>query len=566
MADRLLKQIQHRKTYPIFSKGWSPSRWLAIGGGVNVILLVIFMQVFSACSQKKTKNIVEYQLEFTNPILHLDYSDPDVVEVNGMYYMTASSFNCVPALPLLQSNNLIDWELVGYAISELEPKEYFDLPQHGNGVWAPSIRYHNDKFYIYYGDPDFGIYMLTANDIKGPWTKPHLVKAGKGWIDPCPFWDNDGKAWLIHAWAGSRAGIKSTLTLHKMSSDGKSLLDNGTIIFDGHKQNRTVEGPKMYKRNGYYYVFAPAGGVAKGWQLALRSKNALGPYEVKKVLHQGNTEINGPHQGALVDNFDSTSWFIHFQDKEAYGRIVHLQPVKWVNDWPVIGNDENGDGCGEPVVNASIQSRNYEQKNRNDVFSDEFNTPYLNKNWQWHANPQPEYGAPTGYLGYLRLNAKPVQMKKSLWGAADLLLQKFPAEEFECSAKIELNLHENKDRTGLLIMGSDYAYIGIEKDSGLNKLVYRICKNADKDGVEKTVFNSEWTNETVYLKVKVQKGAICTFFYSSNERDYNEIQGNFRALPGKWIGAKTGVFCVGDKTTNDAGFVNVDWFRVKVFN
>ncbi len=252
---------------------------------------------------------------YTNPIIHADYSDPDVCRVGEDYYMTASSFNCVPGLPLLHSKDLVNWELIGYALKEQLPADHFSIPHHGNGVWAPSIRHHNGEFYIFYGDPDFGIYMLKAKDINGPWSTPHLVKEGTGLIDPCPLWDDDGKAYLAHAFAGSRAGLKSVLVVHEMSEDAESLTGNAVMVFDGHNDHPTVEGAKFYKQDGYYYIFAPAGGVSTGWQLAMRSKNVFGPYEPKVVLEQGSTPINGPHQGAWVDTETGEHWFIHFQDK-----------------------------------------------------------------------------------------------------------------------------------------------------------------------------------------------------------------------------------------------------------
>jgi beta-xylosidase len=527
---------------------------------VKIFLPLALLLVFIACNKKDKPEL--QTLTFTNPILHLDYSDPDVVQVENKYYMTASSFNCIPGLPLLESENLMDWKLIGYALDKLEPDSVYSKPQHGNGVWAPAIRYHKNKFYIYYGDPDYGIFVVTAKDINGPWSKPHLVKAGKGWIDPCPFWDEDGTAWLVHAWAGSRAGIKSTLTLHKMDKDGEKLLDNGTLIFDGHNGNTTVEGPKMYKNNGFYYILAPAGRVTEGWQLALRSKNVTGPYEVKKVLHQGGTAINGPHQGAWVNAPDGSSWFIHFQDKHAFGRIVHMQPINWINDWPVMGNDADGDGTGEPVLSAEIKTYVVKPESNQNQYSDEFNAPNLNLHWQWHANPSAKWGAPTGYLGFLRLNAIPFPHIKSLWEAPNLLMQKFPANNFTAATKIDLFLKENTDKAGLLIMGYNYAYVAIEKQGSAQMLVYRICIDADKTETEKTIVSIPWDSNKVYVKTVVDALGICRFEYSSDGEIYTALTESFQALPGKWIGAKVGLFCNSTALTNDAGYVNVDWFRV----
>jgi beta-xylosidase len=177
-----------------------------------------------------------------------------------------------------------------------------------------------------------------------------LIKEVTVWIDCCPFGDEDGNAYLVLTTAGGRAGIKSILVINRMNSAGTEISDDGVIVFDGQDKNPTVEGPKFYKRNGYYHIFAPAGGVQKGWQLVLRSKNIYVPYEEKVVLAQGNTSINGPHQGAWVETSMSESWFLHFQDRDVYGRIIHLQPMKWINNWPVIGNDPDEDGTGEPVL------------------------------------------------------------------------------------------------------------------------------------------------------------------------------------------------------------------------
>jgi hypothetical protein len=272
---------------------------------------------------------------YKNPVLYADYSDPDVCRVGNDYYMVASSFANTPGLPILHSNDLVNWTLVSYAIQNLAPESVFKTMQHGNGVWAPSIRYHNNEFYIYYGDPDFGIYMTKAKKVTDHWSPPTLIKAGKGLIDACPFWDENGRAYVAHGYAGSRAGMKSVLAVFEMTPDGKTAITESRLVFDGHPHHPTVEGAKLYKRNGYYYIFAPAGGVKPGWQLALRSTNIYGPYEEKIVLAQGKSDINGPHQGAWIDTPDGKQdWFIHFQDLYAYGRAVLLQPMRWVNDWP----------------------------------------------------------------------------------------------------------------------------------------------------------------------------------------------------------------------------------------
>src|SRR5699024_1376961 len=333
---------------------------------------------------------------YTNPILHADYSAPDVVRKGDDYSMTASSFNAVPGMPILHSKDLVSWELINHALPRLYPKKHFKTPRHEEGVWAPSFRYHDGEFYIYWGDPDFGIYMVKSDDPAGEWSKPTLVKKGKGLIDPSPLWDDDGKAYLVHAFARSRAGINSLLVTQEMTPDGTELIGEPVLAFDGHDDHPTVEGPKFYKRDDYYYILAPAGGVEFGWQLAMRSKKPMGPYEEKIVMHQGNTDINGPHQGGMVETQTGESWFVHFSDQGAYGRIVHLNPVHWVDGLPMMGEDQNGDGIGEPVKTHEKPDvgQNYPIQTPRD--SDEFDSNSLGLQWQWHANPEVYWGFPHG--------------------------------------------------------------------------------------------------------------------------------------------------------------------------
>lgn len=500
---------------------------------------------------------------YKNPILYADYSDPDAVRVGNDFYMTASSFNCTPGLPVLHSKDLVNWELIGYALPRLVPEDIFNRPQHGNGVWAPCIRYHNNEFYIYYPDPDFGIYLVKAKNPAGPWSDPLLVKAGKGLIDPSPLWDEDGKVYLVHAFAGSRAGFKSVIVVNEMNSEGTKVINDNVMVFDGHKAHPTIEGPKFYKRNAYYYIFAPAGGVSTGWQTVLRSKNVYGPYEDKIVMNQGKTNINGPHQGAWIDTPTGEDWFIHFQDKEAYGRIAHLQPMRWVNDWPVIGSDPDGDGIGEPV-------ETYKKPNVGATFpfvtppeSDEFNGHSLGLQWQWHANPQLSFGFPSGNLGFFRLNCIVRPEGDGLWEVPNLLLQKFPAEEFTATTKLTFNSRTSNEEVGFVVMGEDYQFVSLCSLEG--GLVVRTvqCKNARTGGKEVELYSEKTEGNEIYFRVKVEKGAVCSFSYSVDGKKFINAGPSFNAVPGRWIGAKIGYFALREGITNDAGTVDIDWFRIE---
>ena len=507
--------------------------------------------------------------KYKNPVLDADYSDPDVCRVGDDYYMTSSSFACIPALQILHSKDMVNWRIIGTAIERLLPEERFSQMQHGNGVWAPSIRYHQGEFYIYYGDPDTGIYMVKSKDPAGKWDNPVLVKAAKGIIDTCPLWDEDGNAYIVHGYAGSRAGLKSILGLIRMTPDGTQAIGESRIIFDGHIGNATIEGPKFYKRDGWYYIFAPAGGVPTGWQTVLRSKNIWGPYEWKIVMAQGNTNINGPHQGAWVDTPDGKEdWFFHFQDKEAYGRVVHLQPMKWVDGWPVIGVDKDGDGCGSPVYSYKKPNVGETYSIETPAESDEFDSLELGLQWQWQANPKPIWYFCNGGNSLLRLYSYYTENQVNLWDVPNLLLQKFPTEDFTVTTKVSFapSSKYTGERTGLVVMGADYAVLAMENRADGLILVQNVCRKADKKGKEEENASVKLSDNTLFLRVKVKKDsekeAICSFSYSVDGKKFISLGENFTAKPGKWIGAKVGLFITRPKAVNDGGWVDIDWFRV----
>lgn len=512
---------------------------------------------------------------YINPIIHADYSDPDVIAVGDDFFMTASSFACAPGLPILHSRDLVNWEIVNYAVKSLQPADFYSVPRHGKGVWAPSIRYHNGEYYIYWGDPDWGIFMVKSSDPYGEWEKPVLVQAAKGIIDTTPLWDDDGKAYLVYAWAGSRAKFNSVVTVSEMSPDGTRLIGDPVMVFDGNDGiNHTVEGPKFYKRNGYYYILAPAGGVDKGWQIALRSRSPFGPYEMRRVMEQGDTDINGPHQGGLVDTNSGQSWFIHFQDKGLYGRVLHLNPVTWVDDWPVIGSDSDNDGCGNPVSRYRKPDVGRTYPVTTPAESDDFSSTRLGLQWEWHANYRPEFGFPTPY-GYMRVYGHELSENfVNLWEVPNLLLQKFPAEEFTVTAKVKISSKADGQQSGLIVMGHDYCTLGLEKNGEKFDLVQTVCHDAEQGGAETRTLVTDMLpsrryeaglrpnyERDIYLRVRVDKGGKCTFSYSLDGLKFIDTKIPFTARQGKWIGAKTGIFSIQPNGV-DRGWIDIDSFII----
>ena len=482
---------------------------------------------------------------YCNPVLYADYSDPDVIRIGEDFYLVASSFNCTPGLPVLHSKDLVNWTIINHALKNL-PHPRYEKVQPGCGVWAPAIRYHAGKFWIFFPTPDEGIYHTVADHPAGKWSEPHLVQAGKGLIDPCPLWDDDGKAYLVHAYAKSRSGIKHMLRVRPMSPDGSKLLGEGEIVFHDPAKHPTLEGPKFLKKDGWYYILAPAGGVETGWQVVLRSKNIFGPYEDKIVLAQGNTDINGPHQGALVDTPGGDWWFLHFQDAGVYGRIVHLEPVHWQDDWPLMGKN------GEPVrryVKPVVLPMPIQQAPQTD---DEFGGRQLGLQWQWNANHHDDWYSLVPRPGWLRLY--PQMAANPLSEQSNLLLQKFPARSFSVETALEIVPGQDGEEAGLVISGAKLVSLGVRHYKGRNCLVW----NAG----EKPEIISETTSNAFKLRVDVSDGGMCSF--SFNEKgDFIPVSQTFQANKGTWIGAKLGLYSLKRVENSPGGHVDFDYFRFR---
>lgn len=523
---------------------------------------------------------------YTNPVINADYSDPDVcVGPSGEdYYMTASSFHCTPGLPILHSKDLVNWEVVGYALQNLyEGHEkllahFSSQPQHGNGVWAPSIRYHEGQYYIYWGDPDFGVYMVKTQDPAGKWEAPVCVIKGQGYIDTCPLWDEDGRCYLVNGWANSRSKFASVLTVRELSADGTKAIGEPVIVFDGNgTENRTCEGPKFYQRDGWYWIMCPAGGVPTGFQLAMRSKSPYGPYEHKIVLAQGKTNINGPHQGGWVHTKYGEDWFLHFQDKEAYGRVVHLNPVDWSTGWPIMGQK------GEPV-STYRKPKSASSVIVNPVESDEFNAPTLGKQWQWQANYDEKFGTATAFGTYRLYTYKLSEGWKNLWQVPNMLLQKTPADEFTVTTKIRMTSKSDGQMGGLIMMGLDYSALVVKRVGKSFQLLQLTCKDADKGNAqtEKLIATLKPTaedkidykpgiHEDIYLRLTVSNDAagvahggkpMVRFAWSLDGKKFQTCGDDFTMRQGKWIGAKFGFVSVETDPQCDRGWLDADWIRI----
>ena len=323
---------------------------------------------------------------------------------------------------------------------------------------------------------------------------------------------------------------------------------------------------QFYKRNNYYYIFAPAGGVPTGWQTVLRSKNVFGPYEKRKVLDQGNTPINGPHQGAWVETQTGESWFFHFQDMDSYGRVVHLQPMVWENDWPKIGNDFDGNGVGEPVSEFKKPKIGKTFPIQTPIETDNFDEFSIGKQWQWQANPDVVWYAKLPGNKFLRLfSIKKTSEIKNLWNTPNLLLQKFPAPNFSATTKIKLVLEEVTEgkKAGIIVMGTDYAILAINHDEKGFFVEQNVAIDAINGGEEFVNELQRIRSDTVYFKVEVSSpDSTCQFLYSENGKNFLKIGKPFKAKPGKWIGSKIGLFSVSSQKAKLGSYADISFFEI----
>jgi beta-xylosidase len=332
----------------------------------------------------------------------------------------------------------------------------------------------------------------------------------------------------------------------------------------------------------------PAGGVPEGFQLAMRSKSPYGPYEHKKVLQQGKTNINGPHQGGWVHTKYGEDWFLHFQDKEAYGRVVHLNPVDWTTGWPVMGKK------GEPVTRFRKPKANEELRVNSEKFataivnpveSDEFNAPVLGKQWQWHANYHQFFGMPTAF-GTMRIYThKLSEGFKNLWEVPNMLLQKTPADQFMATAKLRFTSKADGQFGGIIMMGHNYQALVVRREGRAFKLLVITCQDADrgkpqqeeliatlKPTAEDKIDYKPGIHEDIYLRLKVtnaEAGAahggkpLVSFAWSQNGKKFTDCGGQYQMKEGKWIGAKFGFVAAETNPKVDKGWVDADWIRIE---
>jgi beta-xylosidase len=482
---------------------------------------------------------------YRNPILFADYSDPDVIRDGANYYLIASTFHFVPGIPILQSTDLVHWTILGHVVERMDMDPRYNMVggnRYGKGVWAPSIRKHRGLFYVYFPTPSEGIFVSTASKISGPWSEPAAVMAQAGLEDPCPFWDDDGQAYLIHSKTGA-----GPLILHRMSADGRHVLDVGKVIVDDPEHLPVLEGPKLYKRNGYYYIFAPFGGVGVGAEVVLRSRNIYGPYEQRVVLAQGSTAINGPHQGGYVETPEGQGWFVHFQSDGAHGRIVHLEPVRWQDDWPIVGDDPPDETVGQPVPSGPIPGNPGAVSQQRPQTSDEFNQARLGPQWEWNHNPDNAHWSLNARPGFLRLIPGPAE---GLLSARNTLTECMQDNAFEFTVRLDLAKMKSGVHAGLAMFE--------ESASGLELVQTGSERRLDFFRLPDRTAGPVIAQSILELRVRVD-GDQARYSYSLDDGEsFHQLGDAAQIHFSWWKGSRPALFAFTTQA-GDPGAIDFDW-------
>ena len=406
-------------------------------------------------------------MKYTNPVVCADMANPDVVRVEKDFYMVCSSSNLVPGVPVFHSQNLVEWELVSYVLPEI-PFEGFNTTRHGMGAGAPSIRYHNGTYYCLIPFIDEGIYVSETKNPRFGWSPLRPLIEGIGLKEPSPIWSS-GRCFVVFSFDKKRTGVNSQLAVFEANEELTAASSKFTVVYDGRNMAPEIGNPKIYRRGKYFYILASAGGVKSGWQVALRSPDIYGPYEGRIILTQGETDINGPRCGSLVDMDDGgEKWaFVHTQDKGAYGHVLHVEPAIWRDEWVLCGkvSDEklpaSPKEAGEYPVDIQTGYRIEP--------SDEFDGETLSLKWQTPANRNSQWSE---MKRGLKLNCT-YYGGNSLSDLPQLFLQRVPHLNFSIKTKCKLNLLNDGDEAGFAVFGDEYAYICVVRQGGQNYLEIR---------------------------------------------------------------------------------------------
>ena len=536
---------------------------------------------------------------YVNPVLYADFPNPDVCvsEEDGRAYLTAASFDRRPALPILSSDDLVNWSYVGHAL----PVDFDDV------VLTPSIRYCSDKreFVIYWNDPENGVFRISALRPTGPWSEPRRVidydaedVPEGGMTDPCPLYDDDGRIYLVNGWDASKSGLDSSvLTVRELNADETKGIGAPVLVYDGAADGLSdCTGVKFYRHNGEYWLFFSAKAEGAWRQVVARAKTPYGPYEARTVLSQEKPDGYGLRAGAWVSRLVSDEaltsvrqedWLVGSRDQGAYGRTVALEPMVWPADaWPRVGKDGRPTASG--VMPSSVSEKRVPQAQLpfgGLAVGDEFDGLRLGPQWHY-ANRTWQCAAWSSSYGFFRLNSTSVDRCASKgsslgsgkveqpWLAENLVVQRFPAERFEAVLKSAVVAKGDAQEAGLVVQGRNSARIGLkynEKKAEFEVVYVESQMDKNRAWNRKTIVLGVFSARTVgqvhsaevFFRLQVASGASCAFAWSTDGKDWKPAPAAFSAVSDDDGGATFGLYAISPPESEMRGWIDADWIRVR---
>ena len=478
---------------------------------------------------------------YTNPVIFADFPDPDVIRVGDVYYMVTTTMHIFPGATILKSYDLVNWEYCCNPLEKIENSDCYNLNgcnRYGHGQWAASLKYKDGTFYLHFNSLEDGSYLLTSTNIEGPWSKRKLAGS---YYDAGLMFDENGKTYIAY-------GINNIYiaeldeNFNEVSGNNKRVISETDLVKSG------LEGSHLYKINGYYYIYATYGGWP-AYQVAFRSKNIFGPYEQQPEYFNDNNI----HQGALIQTQTGEWWTMLFYDRAAYGRLPNLQPITWINDWPVIGVN----GKGVTTYHKPNVDKDYPLNSL--PTNDNFRNYKLGLQWGWNHNPDNTKWSLTERPDYLRL--KTVNVVDSLHKAQNTLTQRifgYPAdlEHSYGTIKMEISSMKEGDVAGLAVFQNPYGYIAVKITNG-----EKILEVVNNNVVQET---HQITDSVIYLRaVANYNSSNCMFYYSVDNKTFTQF-GSELAMKFDLSVFTGNKFCLFNyATVQTGGYVDIDWFSTE---
>lgn len=528
---------------------------------LSLILIAGLLAGNLSCSSGKSKEQeTTEQSEFTNPLIWADTPDPDVIRVGDDFYMVTTTMHLMPGAPIMKSKDLVNWEIVSYIFDRIEDTPHYDLidgTSYGKGQWATSLKYHDGKFYALFvaNDEPWKSFLYTSEKAEGPWT---LHSRLPFFHDSSLFFDEDGKVYVAYG--------SGDIRLTELNPDLKSVKNGGfnDVIVPLEEKTRGLhEGSRLVKYGDYYYLMIinwPPDGPRR--QLCYRAKNITGPYEWKEVLNDKYMGFPYVAQGTLVDDPDGNLWAMIFQDHDAVGRILTLNPVVIEDGWPVIGNN------GKVMEKVSYHKKSDVATHL--VKSDEFEADSLGYHWQWNHNPVNEAWSLTERPGYLRL--KTSRIVNSIYDAPNTLSQRMEGPESTGIVKLDLSGMKEGDVAGFAAFNGSSTLLSVKHEKGKKTLIKHNSEvnfegeNKKIAGVDDTIEESvDLGNDILYFKIRGdfnlgEDMAYCE--YSTDGENWMPIGKPFKMrfdYRKFFMGQRFAIFNYATESTG--GYVDVDWFK-----